>query len=136
MGDMIIVRNDILRSMERRQPMRLSPAKERLLIDCLRGPGDELSQSEALDALMLAQQAGYLSPPQVQEADEACLSLLRRMPPPMVRLEGARFLSHKKDSRSIAALRLLLNDPNPKIQDAAKQGLTEIHPGSAVGRSL
>ena len=116
--------------------MTLSPAQDRLLITCLNGPVDESSQSEALDALALAQRAGFLTLPQVQTAEETCLSVLSRMPPPMVRLEGARFLAHKKDPKSIAALRRLLNDPVPKIRDSAKLGLTEIRPGRAAGSSL
>lgn len=126
MADVLILRNDLLRSIGRRQPMRLSPAQERLLIDCLKGPVDERSQSEALDVLTLAQRARVLSPTQVDNAIDACLTILSRTPPPMVRLEGARFLWHSKTPRGIAALRLLLNDPAPKIRDAAKQGLAEI----------
>ncbi len=125
MADMMILRNDFRLSIARRQRMRLSPSQARRLIACLNGPVDELSQSEALDALTLAQRAGFLSPAQAHEAVGTCLAVLSRTPPPMVRLEGARFLSHSKDPRGIAALRLLLNDPIPKIRDAAKQSLAK-----------
>jgi len=55
------------------------------------------------------------------------VSVLARTPPPMVRLEGARFLSHSKDSKGIGALRLLRNDPAPKIREAALYSLAEGH---------
>ena len=127
MSDVMVVRNDLLASMKRRQPRSLSPAQERLLTDCLQGPTDERSQSEALDALILAQRAGVLTPKQSQNALEECLTLLSRKPPYMVRLEGARFLSHSKSPKRIPSLRLLLNDPDPKIRAAAEQGLAQLN---------
>jgi hypothetical protein len=128
MADLIILRNDLLGSTRQQQPRKLSPAQDRLVIDCLQGPVDESSQSEALDVLKLAARAGFLTPSQTHEANEECFSILRRTPPPMVRLEAARFLGYSKDPRRIAALDILRNDPDPKIQGAAKKGLTKIKP--------
>ena len=121
MSDVMIVRNSILRSMTRHEPIRLSAAQDRLLSDCLNGPVDERSQSEALDVLLLAQRAGGLSPAEARIAEEECVNVLSRTPAPMVRLEGARFLAHSKSPRAIAALRRLQNDPISKIRDAANQ---------------
>ena len=127
MSDMMLIRNGLLRSITRRQPVYLSPAQARQALACLNGPGDELSRSEALDVLNMARQAGSLSPAQTQEATEVCVSVLDRTPPPMVRLEGARFLSHSKYPAGVGALRILLNDPVPKIRDAAIRSLAERH---------
>lgn len=128
MSDLIILRNDLLSSIGRQQPMNFTLAQERLVFDCLHGPVDERSQSEALDVLKLAIRAGFLTAPQTHEANEACFSILSRTPPPMVRLEAARFLDYSKDPRRIAALDILQNDPDPKIQTAAEKGLAAIAP--------
>ena len=127
MSDMIILKNSVQRSIMRGQPMRFSPVQTRQAIACLNGPVDELSQSEALDVLTMARRSGFLSPAQIREVTEVCVSVLARTPPPMVRLEGARFLSHSKDPKGIGALRLLRNDPAPKIREAALYSLAEGH---------
>ena len=126
MSDVMIVRDKVLHSMIARRPWKLSSAQEDLLIGCLNGATDERSQSEALDAYSLAARAGYLSPAQADRAIMACLKLLDRMPPPMVRLEGARFLGSAKASRGIPALQRLQSDPLPKVRVAARQGLAQI----------
>lgn len=108
--------------------MNFTPAQERLVFDCLHGPEDERSQSEALDVLKLAARAGFLTAAQTHEANEACFSVLSRTPQPMVRLQAARFLNYSKDPRRIAALRILRHDPDPKIQASAKKGLGAITP--------
>ena len=125
MSDMIILKNSVQRPIMRGQPMRFSLAQSRQAIACLNGPIDELSQSEALDVLTMARRSGFLSAAQTHEATQVCVSVLARTPPPMVRLEGARFLSHSKDSKGIGALRLLRNDPVPKIRKAALDSLAE-----------
>lgn len=107
--------------------MRLSPAQARQAIACLNGPVDELSQSEALDVLAMAQRSGSLPSAQTREATEVCVSVLSRTPPPLVRLEGARFLSHSRNPAGIGALRRLLDDPVPKIREAATRSLAEGH---------
>ncbi len=125
---MIVLKNSVQRAIVRGQPRHLSPTQARQAIACLNGPVDELSQSEALDVLGLARRTGFLSSDQTQAATAACVSILSRTPPPMVRLEGARFLSHSKDAESTGALRLLLNDPAPNIREAAMQGLGDRRP--------
>ncbi len=127
MSDMIILKNSLQRSIMQGKPTRLSPTQVHQAIACLNGPVEELSQSEALDVLTMARRSGSLSSAQTREATEVCLSVLSRIPPPLVRLEGARFLSHSKDPADIGALRHLLDDPNPKIRDAATRGLAEGH---------
>ncbi len=115
---------DIRRGLILHPGERLSPAQSRRLVRIIGAPVNEQSQSEALDVLGLAQRAHALSPSQSQAAQAATLSVLQTSPGPMVRLESARFLGHIGGAASVPALTVLLDDPDPKVQAAARQALT------------
>ena len=103
--------------------VKLSRAQHSRLVAIVGSPVNEQSQSEALDVLSLAHRAHLLSPPQSAQAQDAALAVLQTSPGPMVRLESARLLGHLGSAASVPALTLLLADPDPKVQDAARQAL-------------
>jgi hypothetical protein len=105
---------------------KLTLAQSTLLVSLINNPVNELSQSEALDVLSLAQRANALSPMQAQKAEDATLLVLRSSPGAMVRLESARFLGHLGNTGSIPALTTLGRDSDPKVQSAARIALARV----------
>ncbi len=102
----------------------LLPAQGRRLVEIVRGPVNEQSQSEALDVLGLTLRAHALSAAQSRQAQDAALAVLQTNPGPMVRLESARLLGHLGGPAVRPALTTLSADPDPKVQNAARRGLT------------
>ena len=119
MSDALTVRRDLILH----PGVKLSRAQHSRLVTIVGSPINEQSQSEALDVLSLAHRAHLLSPPQSAQAQDAALAVLQTSPGPMVRLESARLLGHLGSAASVPALTLLLADPDPKVQDAARQAL-------------
>ena len=119
MNAILILRNDLRQALAAHQPCAISPSQNLLLLDSLNGPADDLLQSEALDVLGLAARAHALSPMQSRAAVTSALAILSGTPGPMVRLEGARFLSHTGDARGLPTLGRLAQDPSPRIREAA-----------------
>ena len=105
---------------------KLTLAQSATLVRMVNSPVNDLSQSEALDVLSLAQRADALSPAQVQQAQQATLRVLSRTPGAMVRLEGARFLGHLGNPQGASALTVLGHDDDPKVRQAAGQALARL----------
>ena len=127
MADALQTRQFLLRSPH----SKLTLTQSNLLTGLINSPVNDLSQSEALDVLNMAQRANALSPGQVRDAQEATFAVLNQSPGPMVRLESARFLGHlgnkgARDGRGKAALTLLEGDTDPKIRQAAHLALARM----------
>ena len=104
----------------------VSADQQTLLLGILSGPADDMTQSEALDVLGIAERMHALSPAQEKEGLQAAMRILRRRPGPMVRLESARLLGHLATSSSIPALTALQGDSDPKVREAAEEALAQI----------
>ncbi len=116
----------VRRFLRTRSSPKLSAGQSAALIASVAGPADDQAQSEALDVLSLAHRAHALSASQSRQARLAALSVLQQNPGPMVRLESARLLGHLGDRSSTPALKVLQQDTDPKVREAAGQALTRV----------
>ncbi|MGI4790675.1 MAG: hypothetical protein ACRYFS_17715 [Janthinobacterium lividum] len=106
--------------------LKLSTTQISQMVTLVNSPVDDVSQSEALDVLSLAQRANELSSAQIRTAQDATLLVLTHSPGMMVRLESARFLGHLGGTRGVFALTALQSDLDPRVRQAAHDSLTQI----------